>query len=440
MAAMSVGRKVVTYSAAAVLLSTAIIAASFIYIGIPNAIQNTSSVQGPQSTLVIQLTDPPHVPSLTSSLNLTYSSLGLLVGEPSGTEGQLTPSTVSVTPAGGSATLDLLRLQNISQTIATASLPNGSVIYSVTFEVTGITIDVNGTVSPVSLASGGSSFTVVMTSPSSLKGTNVALLQLNPVVVDTPSGYQLIPSAVGVIRPSHGGGEDHVGSQQQLTNEDEHDLQHAQGNVTADLVALTVAGNVTTVTVRVNNTGSVPIDLNGIGLHGNFSVSGNLCQVTQQTHTTSNETEFDHHTNTTTTTTSTNTTEEFQSQYHCEIPDHTDQVVFVPVTQGTSNTTTTTTTTATVSQSCADGQMALVNGQSEDGHGMGLTLSPGQCVELTFTGQLSFGDSGFVLVPSTASGQIFGVHIIASNGANEQLVCSLPLGTGSCKVQQPQSD
>ncbi|MDE1854283.1 MAG: hypothetical protein KGI38_11140 [Thaumarchaeota archaeon] len=438
---MSVGRKTVTYTAAAALISIAIIAASFIYLGLPASI-GSSSVQGPKSVLVIQLTDPPHVPAHTSSLNLTYSSLGLLVGEPTGTPDQFTTKTLTLTPSGGSATLDLLRLQNISQTIASASLPAGSVIYSVTFTVTSIKIDVNNTVSVVSLSSGGSSFSVTMASPSALSGTDVALLQLNPVVVDTPSGYQLIPSAVGVIRPSHGGGEDQVGWQQQLTNEDEQDLEHAQGNVTASLTALSVSGNVTSITVQVNNTGSVPVELNGIGLHGNFTVSGNICQSTE-THTTETETESVDHSTTTSTSTATSTT----TVQHCEVPDHSDEVVFVPViptptstTTTTSTTSTSTTTTTTVSHTCSPGQMSLVNGDGEDGQDDGLTLSPGQCVKLTFTGPLSFGESHFVLIPSVSSGQTYGVHIIASNGANEQLSCVLPLGPSSCKVQQEHID
>ena len=435
---MSVGRKSLQYAAAAVVVAIAIIGASALYVGIqptsttgqpPSSQGSTSAQAGQPAFLAIRLTDPPQVPRGTSSLNLTYSSLSLLVGEPSGTSGQLTTSSVPVT---GSATVDLLSLQNISQTIALAKLPAGSVVYSVTFTVSAIKIDVNGTVSTVSLATGGSSFTVTIAQPRSFESGDFALLQLNPVVVDTPSGYQLIPSAVGVMGHESGQGEnEQVGSQHQLKTEDEQNLEGSRGNVTATLVALSVSGDVTTVTVQINNTGNTPVELNAVGLHGNFTVAGNPCQSTV-------------------TTTTTTTHGESQDQYHqCELPEHADEVVFVPVVPSTSTTTTTstststtttstTTTTTSTSTSCSSGMMSLVNDGGEDNRGM--QLSPGQCVDLTFTGQLSFGESHFVLTPSTSAGQVYVVHVIASNGAEERLSCTLPLVAGSCNVISPQSE
>src|SRR5712692_366801 len=269
---MSVGKKTAQYSAAAALVALAIIASSFLYLGLPNLTQ--SGYQGPQSVLAIQLTDPPHVPAQTTSLNLTYSSLSLLVGEPTGTPDQFTTKTVTLTPSGGSATLDLLKLQNVSKTVATASLPTGSVVYSVSFTVTSIKIDVGKTISTVTLASGGSTFTVTMGKPTALTGDYVALVQLNPVVVNTPTGYQLIPSSVGILRHSHGESEDKVGSEQQLSSDDQDELDHAKGSVTSSVLHLSVAGDVTTLTVRITNTGDAPTSINVIGLAGNFSSTG----------------------------------------------------------------------------------------------------------------------------------------------------------------------
>ncbi|MDV3293921.1 MAG: DUF4382 domain-containing protein, partial [Nitrososphaerales archaeon] len=414
MSKLSVGKKTVTYAATAALVSALIIIASTLYLGFPAIPQQNSgslstsgrtSLAGPRSLLVIQLTDPPHVPSGTSSLNLTYTSIGLLVGEPSG--GKVTPTTVTVTPPGGSATLDLLKLQNISQTIASASLPNGSIIYSATLTVSSIAIKVNGTLSQVTLATGGSTFTVVMAQPSALQGTNVALLQLNPVVVGTPSGYQLIPSAVGVVKHSEGQGEEQVGSQHKLTNEDNSDLEDARGNVTANLAALSLSGSITTVTVQVKNTGNATVTLNAIGLHGNFTQTGTGCSSKTSTSTTTTTT------TTITTATSTTTTSHGSSSHSetrtsesqhghnpCELPEHMNEVVFVPVMPAAStatsstSTTTTSTTSATTSAACTSAQMKLVNGGSEgDSHGRGFELKAGQCVNFTFTGTITFGES-----------------------------------------------
>lgn len=433
---MSVGKKTTQYTVAAAIVAIAIIGASFVYIGIPNAFTSStttkstsgSSIGAPSSTLVIQLTDPPQVPPLTTSLEMNYSSISILAAEPSGTPDIVSTATVKITPNGGSATVDLLKLQNLSQTMATASLPNGSVIYSVTFNVTSITIDVNGTTSPVTFASGSSSLRVTISNPSSITGTNVALLQLNPVVVDTANGYQMIPSAVGVLQHDHGQGESQVGSQHKLTSEDQGNLTRAAGNATINLVSLSVLGNQTTMTVQVNNTGNVSIVVNGIGVHGNFTVSPSPCQTTSSSSGQGNQGNQG---------TSGSSGDSNHSQGdgfvparpgdsashgtpECKAMDHPSQVVFVP-SIGT-----------TTSNGCAQGNLTLVSGDVPDVHGGNSTLSPGECVDLTFSGVMSFGHSQLVLVPSTASGQSYGVSLIASHGANQQMSCVLNSGTTSC--------
>jgi hypothetical protein len=392
---MSVKRNTIRFGAAAVALAIAIIAGSAFLANSSNIPGFGTGSPGGSSLLVIQLTDPPHVPTGTSSLNMTYTSLALLVGEPAG-NGIVNPHTISVTPSGGSATLDLLKLQNVSQTIASASIPDGSVIYSVTFSVSSIKIDVNGTVSSVSLA-GGSTFAVTLANDPSLHGTNLALLRLNPTVLNTSTGYQLIPSSVGVLRQSHGEGQDKVGSQHSLTSDDEHDLEAAQGSVSANLVSLSVSGNMTSVTFQVNNTGSTPVSLNAIGLHGNFT------------------------------------------KQHGRASDHQEEVVFFPVVPASSSTTTVSTSTASTStgaKSCAALQLGLANAHSEGDSNEGLLLNPGECVDLSFHGAIASGDSGSALIPSTGSGQVYEVHVIASDGANLQIDCTLPLGAASCVGDQ----
>lgn len=408
---MSARKQALKYTAAAVAVAAIIVVASTLYLS-PALRTGTTGVQsGTSAKLIVQLTDPPVVPRGTTSLNLTYSSIGLLVGEPAGS-GEQTTSTVTVTPSGGSATVDLLRLQNISQTIASASLPSGSTIYSISFTATSVSIDVNGTKSPVTLATGGSTLTVTLARPSPLSGTDVALLQLNPVIVTTPTGYQMIPSAVGIVRAAEQGDQNRqqVGQQGQLSAEDLQQLEGAHGNLTATLTALSVSGNATTITVEVRNAGSVPVVLNAIGIHGNFTASGPSCQRGSGEQPQSNETDSQSITSTHT-----------SSQGECEF-EHPEEVVFVPVS-------------ATISGStCAPLSMQLVNGELDGEQNSGLTLAQGQCADLTFSGVISFGQSGAALVPSTASGQVYVMHVVASQGANVQLSCQLPLTSSSCSV------
>jgi hypothetical protein len=425
---MSVGLKAARYGIAAVVVAGIIITSSFFYLGAPTQLQGgtstsskppvsstsstsftspTSSKSGVLGTsqLVIQLTDPPQVPELTSSLNMTYTSLSVLVGEPSGHQGQLNTTTLTITPSGGNATLELLRLQNVSQTLGTMTLPNDSVIYSVTFTISSIKIDVNGTLSAVTLAGGATTLTVTMANPHELWGTNVALLQLNPVVVQTPAGYELIPSSVGVIRYSEGEGEGQTGSFHQLDENDTEALENVYGNVTATLNVLSVSGNSTTITVEVKNTGNGSVVLNAIGIHGNFTAVGQ-CE------------NGDSHDN----------GSDGSNSCHGHEHDHPTEVVFVPVDQTVSG------------AACANLTMQLVNGDFYGHEEGGLTLAQGQCADLAFSGVISFGDSNQTLVPSTTAGQVYDVHVIASNGANMGLTCTLPAGPSSCTVQQQEND
>jgi len=429
---MSVKKKSIEYAAAAVIVSVTMIIASTIFLGMPTpSSQPVTQIQGAQQgTLAIQLTDPPQVPSLTTSLNLTYSSLGLLVGEPTVTPGQLATKSVTITPSGGSATIDLLKLQNASQTIALANLPTSSVLYSVTFTVTSIKIDVNKTVSSVSLAAGSGSFLVTIAHPEAYNQGDYALLQLNPVVVNTPSGYELIPSSVGVM--GHGGGQDFVGRWHQLTNNENTALGSAKGKVSASITALTVKNNVTTFSVLVNNSADVPVNLNAIGLHGNFTVLGSICGtfVGKVIPYGAMSGMGDHQ-----------GTSMRMSAHFCIIPLHMDEVVFVPLTpSSTTTTSTSTSSTHSSTASCSTGQMGLVSGANVDPDYRGLTLKAGQCVVLTFTGRLSFGNSNFVLIPSTSSGQVYVLSIMGSNGASQLVGCTLPLGKNSCQPLQPQRE
>jgi hypothetical protein len=420
---MSLGRKTITYAALAGVLAAIIILGSIIYVMGPGGIYNSSSQVAGQSVLAIQLTDPPQVPVGTRSLNLTYSAVNLLVGEPA-SHGQVTTSTISLTPPGGTATVDLLKLQNVSRTVASTNLPTGSMIYSISFTVQSIAININGTVHAVALAMGGTTLGVTLAHPATLDGDSAVLLELNPVVADTPTGYQLIPSLVGFLKPhsEFHQGDENVGTEQGVSQGDHQELHQAGGQVTSRLVSLSVSGNVTSFTVQINNTGSIPVTLVAIGLHGNFTSQsdcpGNSGQHGKGDH------GKDHG----------------GSPHSCG--EH-NEVVFSPIVPTTTTTTTssssssTTTKTSTISSSsshvatCSSGQLELNGGQDGQGDQGGLVMAPGECLNLAFSGSISFGQSA-PIVPSTQTGQVYLVHVIASNDAQMMLGCTLPLTATSC--------
>ncbi len=243
------------------------------------------------------------------------------------------------------------------------------------------------------------------------------LLELNPVVADTPTGYRLIPSMIGVLQPhsEFNPGEQEVGSTQQLSENDQHQLDQAGGMISARLVSLSVSGTTTTLTIQVNNTGSGPVDFTAIGLHGNFTSQGGCPDGTGHG-------KSDEHGNS-------------DSEHAC---DQHNEIVFSPlITPTTTSDTAASTSTATASKAqatCSTGQLTLASdqGDGEDGQ-HGLTIAPGQCLDLTFTGSITFGQSG-PIIPSTETGQLYIVHIIASNDAQTKLGCTLSLTATSCST------
>jgi hypothetical protein len=416
----------------------------------------SSSTGAPSSNslVLLQLTDPPKVPVGTTSLNLSYSTINLLVSEPA-KNGQVTTTTVSVKPAGGSATVDLLKLQNVSQTIASAALPTGSTIYSATFTVSGISIEINGSSNAVTLATGGSSFVVTLVSGTVLNGTNAVLFDLTPTVVDTPAGYQMIPTSVGIMKPQSEicQGSQNPGWTCPVTDNDQKNLTKVQGQLTANLVALTVSGNKSTFMVQVVNSGNTSLRLDQIGIQGNLTVQYNGCATTTSSTTTTTSSTV----STTTTTTSKSKGGDSNDQGQrgdsgdrghgdnfgnpgCWNPGQwgQNQLLFTPVNPASTSSSTSSSTTATSSSSsasstgCTTGQMALSNMLGSYADRPPLALSPGQCIILTFTGTIVFGHTQLILVPSTAAGQVYYLNVAASNDAQASLGCTLPLGSTSC--------
>lgn len=401
--------------------------------------QQTSTSSGPttpstgQSVLLVQLTDPPVVPTGTTALNLNYSAIILLVSEPtfstetststvtSGTStsttttvitqtqgGVVTTQSVKITPNGGSALVDLLKLQNVSETLASAALPNGSKIYSVTFQVSSISMTVNSTVYTVLLATGGNSLLVTLAQPSTIQGTNAMLVDLTPTVVNTTSGYQMIPSAVGIIRPQAQitGQEQQVGHENNLTNQDQQYLQRAMGQVSANLVSMSVFDNTTTISVEVNNTGNSTVELTAIRINGNFTAQTQTC--TQSSTTQQDNSGFDPH-------------------FACHDVYGMTDFVFFPNS-----------TVTTSSSGCAMGTMQFLNSalgvdqNQQDGQaGNHLSISKGECAILTFSSTITVGH-GIALIPSTLAGQQYTVQVIATNSAEAMLSCTLTTTATSC--------
>jgi len=437
---MSLGKKFWVYPAVAVVLAIIVIGAAGLYMQ-----AQTKAPSSSYSVLAIRLTDPPRVPDGTQWLNLTFTQITLLVGEPAGSGSMMNTKTVTITPQGGSATIDLMALQNYTETVGVANLPQGSVLYTVTFAESAIEININGTQYNVALAQ-GSTLQAVIANPRSLSGNNDALIELNPVVVSTPSGYQLIPSTVAVVSPSQGEHE-HEGNISPLSEQDRQDLEQAQGTLSVAVQSLQVVGSTTTLIVEVNNTGNVPVELVAIGVHGSFNVTGSSCKSgdegseNQDSSATGQPSTGDHGDSGT----ATGAPPAAADGHECE---HPDEVVFLPVNQSLSSTSSSTSSTSVTSPSkCSTFDMVLAGAQgndnsqsNEDQQSGGIVIKPGQCFKLEFSGEITFGSSGLTLVPTLTTGSTYIVHVIASNSAEERLACTVPISQTSCSVSTPEDD
>ncbi len=422
---MSVGKKSIGYIALAAAVAAVVIAIS---VALP--LGHIAQPPQTQSAVAIQLTDPPQVPAGTQWLNLSYTSITVLYSTSStssSSSGQSSVSQTTFTPAAGSATVDLMALENVSQTVGTADVPTGATIYSVTFAVSSAEIDINGQVSQVSLAS-GTNLLITIAHPEPVQSGSAVLLELNPVIVNTSNGYTLIPSAVGIISSCGSGDSCNIGVRTRITSNQEGELEGAKGSLSANITSFSVSGETTTFSVQVNNTGNTPVVLVAIGLHGSFTVAGAGCPSGNGEGESSQQGMGD--------------------GGQCE---HPDEVVFVPaVVESSSGSTSITasamtsaagsssstsssssSTSGTRASGCVTAQLRLVYGGEQgdnaenNGEGGGLNITPGQCYVLTFSGIISTGASGHVLIPNTSSGQSFEVHVIASAGAELQLGCSI---------------
>jgi hypothetical protein len=58
-------------------------------------------------------------------------------------------------------------------------------------------------------------------------------------------------------------------------------------------------------------------------------------------------------------------------------------------------------------------------------------LGPGQCVDLTFIGPITYGQSTITVTPSTAAGQTYVLGVLGSSEAI-MMSCKLPVTSTSC--------
>ena len=236
----------------------------------------TPSQSSATTSFLVMLTDPPIVPTGTTMLNLTYTDVSLHLAYSNGTDVWL--------PINASGTVNLLSLVNFSQTIASTTVPNGTTVEGVEFDIASVEAEVNGTLYPVTTLSS----TLVMSIANSQVNQTLSgvLVDFNPTLVQiqaTDSNgnlvdyYVLVPSATALVVTSLSREQIKVGTIVELGQNDREKLvrvvEEFSNNLTIVSASLSVNGNVTSLSVTLMNNGNVTFRILGLTLNGVFNAT-----------------------------------------------------------------------------------------------------------------------------------------------------------------------
>ena len=280
---MATKRLSLKYGAAAVIVALAIIGTSLY----ANTALNPTSMttQTGQTSFLVMLTDPPNVPRGTTQLNVTYSSIQLHVVASDGSSNWVA--------AQESGRVNLLSLVNMTQTIATLSLPTGSTVDKLQFEISAAEAKVSDKVYPVTMLSDN---LLVSLRETKLNGTKTgALIDLRPTLVQINamnstgslvSYFVLSPSATAIVKSNVLDTQTQVGAKWRIGDDDNNKLsqeyRRASNNITVTSSSLSVKGNVTTLSVTIKNIGKANATISSITLSGDFNVTSTIAGYGQQ--------------------------------------------------------------------------------------------------------------------------------------------------------------
>ena len=270
------------YGLAAVIVAIAIVGAS-LFANLTNTTfvvptdSTTPTVQTVEgATFAVLLTDPPTVPAGTTQLNLTYTDFLLYVIYSNGTDEWL--------PVGAEGTVNLFSLINMTQTIASITIPLNSTVVKVQFTIADVTAVVNEQTYNVTSLS--DTFVVKVVNGAVNKTLSGVLIDFNPTLVQIQASdendmlvyyYVLVPSANGIIVENLTSAHVKVGTIIEIGENNRVRLVRVKEdfskNLTIVSATLTVNGNATGLSVTLKNEGDVSFRIFGLTLHGEFNTT-----------------------------------------------------------------------------------------------------------------------------------------------------------------------
>lgn len=232
---------------------------------------------GTQGQVAIALTDPLQMPNGTQALVVGYSSLQAHLKN-SGASGWIESSS--------NGTVDLLSLQNISQTLGIVNVPYGASIDAVRFNVTSLTIRIGGAeynITPTSRTLSAS-----LSAPASPDNSSSIVVSLSPAIVEVMGAnstyFAMVPS-LRAVTLAQGSNRSSLttGYRFELGTRARNMLTLMLQNVSIANASLYVSGDNTRFAVTVRNNGNSTALLRHISLQGNLSSSVNLSTVSNVT-------------------------------------------------------------------------------------------------------------------------------------------------------------
>jgi hypothetical protein len=263
------------YGLAAVIFAVLIITVS-LFTNLPNTTPTVPTAKG--ATFAVLLTDPPTVPAGTTQLNLTYTDILLHVIYPNGTDEWL--------PVGASGTVNLFSLVNMTQTIASTTVPINSTVDKVQFTIANVTAEVN--TQTYNVTSLSDTFVVKVANGAVNNTLSGVLIDFNPTLVQIQASdendttvyyYVLVPSANALILNDITSAHVKVGTLIKIGENNRVQLERVkqdfQKNLTIVSATLTVNGNTTGLSVTLKNEGNVTFRVFGLTMHGEFNTTQN---------------------------------------------------------------------------------------------------------------------------------------------------------------------
>lgn len=265
------------YSIAAVLMAIVVIAVVMFTNPLSSLTPSQTSSAG--ASFLVMLTDPPTVPAGTTVLNLTYTNISIHVTYTNGTSEWL--------PLNASGTVNLFSLQNMSQTIASTTIPINTTVNKIQFTIGNVEAQINGTNYNVTALS--NTFVISVANSQVNQTLSGVLVDFNPSLVQIQAAdadgnlvyyYVLVPSATATVITDISRDRIKVGSIVELGQNDKTKLvrviEQFSKNVTIVSASLSVNGNVTSLLVNVTNAGNITFKIFGLTLHGEFNSTRTL--------------------------------------------------------------------------------------------------------------------------------------------------------------------